>query len=155
MPREIWPARLDFPKWVTHDIMNADGAVKTSGGNRMVRPAQQRRRTRTKLAALLLVAPASLALAAEDGSTLYTRYCAQCHDSAGRAPPRDVLAQRPKAEILRSLEGGLMREQGEKRTPEERELLAAFLVGENPAAAVAAENAAEDGAVLDSPPIRW
>ena len=82
------------------------------------------------IAVLPLVALAGQAVLAEDGVALYAQHCARCHDSAvGRAPSREELAQMSKEDILRALEGGSMRAQGARRTPEEREMLAAFQIG--------------------------
>ena len=69
-------------------------------------------------------------VAAQDGATVYKKYCAACHDSgAERAPNREALRQMPPERILLSLESGVMVIHGSFRTGGERRALAEFLSG--------------------------
>lgn len=76
------------------------------------------------LPALLL-----LAFAAPDGAAIFQSKCANCHQTGSetRAPLPAALNAMPHARILRSLESGVMKEQGALLSPEERLSVAAFL----------------------------
>jgi polyvinyl alcohol dehydrogenase (cytochrome) len=96
-----------------------------------------------KLCSGLMMAVLMSPALAEDGAALYTKYCAQCHDSgAARIPPRSALRELPREQILRSLESGSMRAQGNLRTVSERSAIADFLAAQaGNASAVAAIDA--------------
>jgi polyvinyl alcohol dehydrogenase (cytochrome) len=71
--------------------------------------------------------------AAEDGRKVYQEHCAQCHESgAVRIPPQSALRQHTSAGILRTLEAGVMKQQGASLTPEQRQAVAQWLGGSTP-----------------------
>ena len=73
---------------------------------------------------LLLIGPAI----ADDGASLYAKYCAACHDHpSARIPSRASLNLLTKDRILQALQTGSMRIQGADRTADERQAIAAFL----------------------------
>jgi polyvinyl alcohol dehydrogenase (cytochrome) len=76
--------------------------------------------------ALFIIACAALA---DDGATLFEKYCSVCHrpDSATRAPLRDALARMPRHTIVAALETGSMKTQGAALTASERRTVAEFL----------------------------
>jgi polyvinyl alcohol dehydrogenase (cytochrome) len=65
--------------------------------------------------------------AAQDGAALYTQHCATCHDAATRAPSRQVLGLLAPDRIVASLTSGLMRQQGEALSAEQRLAIARHL----------------------------
>lgn len=81
------------------------------------------------LLGLLIAAPALAANGSTpEGPALYRQHCAQCHDhGVGRAPPRSTLEMLSQQQILRTLESGVMRDMGARRTPQERLALAQYL----------------------------
>ena len=86
--------------------------------------------------ALLMLALSGVAantLAPEDrarAASLYRQNCAMCHDQPGSgAPNRAALKGRSPDAILKSLQTGLMREQGKALKPLERQLVANYLGG--------------------------
>lgn len=64
-----------------------------------------------------------------DGAEIFKRQCALCHraGSGTRAPAPDVLRELPQANILRALQDGLMRDQGDLLNEAEREAVARYL----------------------------
>jgi polyvinyl alcohol dehydrogenase (cytochrome) len=71
--------------------------------------------------------------AAEDGPKVYQEHCALCHESGAiRIPPQSVLRQHTSAGILRTLEAGVMKQQGAGLTPEQRKAVAQWLGGSTP-----------------------
>jgi polyvinyl alcohol dehydrogenase (cytochrome) len=66
-----------------------------------------------------------------DGSAIFLRECASCHNGAAdsRAPAREVLAQRSPEAILVALTAGSMRPQGSRISGSERRAVAEFLSG--------------------------
>jgi polyvinyl alcohol dehydrogenase (cytochrome) len=68
----------------------------------------------------------------QDGAALYTRHCAECHESTSgdiRAPGRSVLMKMPPEEILLSMESGTMASFGRGRSAAERRAIAEYLAG--------------------------
>jgi polyvinyl alcohol dehydrogenase (cytochrome) len=81
---------------------------------------------------LVLLGALSCAHAADSGgSALYKQHCAACHDVSGqtRAPGPAALRQMSPDNIVRTLETGLMKEQGAALTAAERRTVAEFLTG--------------------------
>jgi polyvinyl alcohol dehydrogenase (cytochrome) len=70
-----------------------------------------------------------LALAAPDGAAIFQSKCVSCHQlgSETRAPLPVVLQTMPRPAILKSLESGVMKEQGAALSAEERLAVAAYL----------------------------
>src|SRR3954466_12680480 len=87
------------------------------------------------IAALIALAAVALAKAAEpqapDGSAIFARNCASCHDGAegSRAPAPDVLKRRSPEAILSALTAGAMRPQGGRLSGAERRAVAEHLSG--------------------------
>src|SRR5438270_8319661 len=87
------------------------------------------------IAALIALAGVALAKAAEpqapDGSAIFARNCASCHDGAegSRAPSPDVLKRRSPEAILSALTAGGMRPQGGRLSGAERRAVAEYLSG--------------------------
>src|SRR5581483_2504821 len=74
----------------------------------------------------------AVAFAAEpDGAALYKTRCSMCHDSSGttRAPAPSALRQMSPENIVKSLESGMMKEQGATMSVDERRVVAEFLTG--------------------------
>ena len=72
----------------------------------------------------MLAAP----LAAQTGEQVYKESCAQCHDTgADRTPPRAFLTMLTRESIVRSLDSGVMAQQGRPLSREARTAVAAFL----------------------------
>jgi polyvinyl alcohol dehydrogenase (cytochrome) len=64
----------------------------------------------------------------QEGSELYSRYCASCHDgSVARAPVRSALAKLPAEAIRSALTTGSMSQQGAQLSSTQREQVVAFL----------------------------
>jgi polyvinyl alcohol dehydrogenase (cytochrome) len=86
----------------------------------------------------------TLAWAADpDGSALYKQHCAACHEVSGqtRAPAPTALRQMSPENIIRSLESGLMKDQGATLSAAERRTIAEFLTAKTVGAASAPANA--------------
>jgi len=68
---------------------------------------------------------------AQDGSALYQKYCATCHQNATDqgAPSRDVIAKMSPEQILEVLEKGPMKAQAAERSRAQRRALAEYLSG--------------------------
>jgi len=67
-------------------------------------------------------------LLAQDGAALYKQHCAACHEApAGRVPPVSALRAMSTALILRALETGTMKTQGDGLSSNERVALALYL----------------------------
>lgn len=67
---------------------------------------------------------------AQDGSAVYSRYCASCHDEPhGRTPDVSTMRSMSATAILRALETGAMREKAKDLTAQERQAVAAYLSG--------------------------
>src|SRR5580700_11179121 len=64
-----------------------------------------------------------------DGAEIFKRQCALCHQAGTgtRAPAPDVLRQLPQSNILRALQDGPMRDQGDLLNEAEREAVARYL----------------------------
>jgi polyvinyl alcohol dehydrogenase (cytochrome) len=64
-----------------------------------------------------------------DGAEIFKRQCTLCHrtESGTRAPAPEVLRQLPQSNILRALQDGAMRDQGDLLNEAEREAVARFL----------------------------
>src|SRR5271170_1394699 len=73
----------------------------------------------------------ALSLAQPDGAALYKQRCAMCHDRSAetRAPAPSALRQMSAGNIVRSLESGLMKDQGAALTAAEKLGVAEFLTG--------------------------
>jgi polyvinyl alcohol dehydrogenase (cytochrome) len=72
------------------------------------------------------------ARARQDGAALYTRHCAQCHESTSgniRAPGRGVLMKMAPEEILLSMESGTMASFARERSAAERRAIAEYIAG--------------------------
>ena len=69
-----------------------------------------------------------LSAAPVSGEAVYKQRCAGCHDSgSGRVPPRDELKKLRVAQILRTLDFGVMNNIATKLRQEEREAVAGYL----------------------------
>src|SRR5512138_1868598 len=84
----------------------------------------------------LLVAPLALFLfqplpvAAQDGSALYARDCAACHDSGvDRAPSRDALRNMTAERVLAAMESGAMISMASRANGAERRAIAQYVTG--------------------------
>ena len=66
---------------------------------------------------------------AQEGSQVYISHCIECHSpaSASHAPSREALSQIPWQDILKTLETGAMKVQGQNLTQEERVAAARYL----------------------------
>jgi polyvinyl alcohol dehydrogenase (cytochrome) len=97
---------------------------------------------------LALALSAADALAQPSGAELYTRACAQCHDSSDtqmRAPKRDVMRAMTPEAILRALQAGTMRPFAQQLSAAEQEAVAVHLAGRGFAQQAAAVASAGDG----------
>jgi polyvinyl alcohol dehydrogenase (cytochrome) len=85
----------------------------------------------TKPAVLFLIASSMCILHAQDAPTLYKAHCSACHDRSAetRAPNPTALAQMSPENIIRSLESGLMKDQGATLSSSQKQALAEFLTG--------------------------
>jgi polyvinyl alcohol dehydrogenase (cytochrome) len=90
----------------------------------------------------LLGAPPALAQE-PDGPTLYKVFCAKCHDVSGpnRAPSPAAMRMMSPENVVRALESGRMKEQGEVLTPAQKRTIAEFLTGKRVGEAGPAGNA--------------
>ena len=82
--------------------------------------------------ALLVLSTSFPAFAADsDGAVLYKQRCAMCHEISAetRAPAPPALRRMSPENIVRSLESGLMKEQGATLTAAQRRTVAEFLTG--------------------------
>jgi polyvinyl alcohol dehydrogenase (cytochrome) len=77
----------------------------------------------------ILIASSAGALWAADGPAIYQDRCAMCHDRSveTRAPALPALRQMSAENIVRSLESGLMKQQGSALSAGEKKLVAEFL----------------------------
>jgi polyvinyl alcohol dehydrogenase (cytochrome) len=68
---------------------------------------------------------------AQDGASLYERYCATCHQNAADegVPTREVFQKMSPEQILQVLEKGAMRAQAAERSRAQRRVLAEYLSG--------------------------
>ena len=82
--------------------------------------------------ALILAVSASWAESPQ-GADIFERKCATCHraNSGTRAPLPEVLRQMPRDSILRVLESGAMKPQGDLLSAPERAAVAEYLAGSN------------------------
>jgi polyvinyl alcohol dehydrogenase (cytochrome) len=82
--------------------------------------------------------------AAPDGAALYKQRCAMCHDRSGetRAPAPAALRQMSPGNIVRSLESGIMKDQGAGLSAAEKLGVAEFLTGKSSTPAARAANCA-------------
>ena len=78
---------------------------------------------------LLMAACASVYAADADGAAIYKQHCAMCHDrsSETRAPAPAALRQMAPEGVVKSLESGLMKQQGAMLSPAQRVAVAEFL----------------------------
>src|SRR5579859_1320245 len=86
--------------------------------------------TRAWLVTLMFALPLPLYSAqVPDGAEIFKRQCAVCHrpDSGTRAPAPAVLRELPQENILRALQDGAMRDQGDLLNEAEREAVARYL----------------------------
>ena len=81
------------------------------------------------IALILLPFPLLRASEIPNGAEIFKRQCALCHQagSASRAPSPEVLRQLPQSSILRALQDGIMRDQGDLLNEAEREAVARYL----------------------------
>jgi len=81
------------------------------------------------LLVILVAVSSGWAFQNPDGAAIFQQHCDVCHrkGSGTRAPSPEVLQQMSRDSIIQALETGVMREQGAKLTPTEREAVAAFL----------------------------
>jgi polyvinyl alcohol dehydrogenase (cytochrome) len=81
--------------------------------------------------ALLLGGPWIVAAQTPDGSAIFARNCASCHDGVegSRAPSPDLLKRRSPEAILAALTAGGMRPQGGRLSGAERRAVAEYLSG--------------------------
>jgi len=78
----------------------------------------------------ILVLTACAAAVAQDGSAVYQKHCAQCHDKGlGRAPQLLALSLLTPEHALAALTTGKMAEQGKALTPAEARAVAMFVTG--------------------------
>ena len=77
----------------------------------------------------LAVGIAAFSCFAQEGSQVYISHCIECHSpaSASHAPSQEALSQIPWQDILKTLETGAMKVQGQNLTPEERVAAARYL----------------------------
>jgi len=79
----------------------------------------------------LLILPASSWAADPDGNDLYKQHCAACHDASGatRAPAPAALKLMSPENIVKTLESGVMKDQGASLNAIEKQKVAEFLTG--------------------------
>ena len=88
--------------------------------------------------ACALAGASALALAAEpDGPAIYKQRCAICHDKSSetRAPAPTAMRLMSPENVVRSLESGLMKDQGAAMTASERRTIAEYLTAKSIGAA--------------------
>lgn len=91
----------------------------------------------------IVVLAACCAALAEDGSAVYQKHCAQCHDKGvGRAPQLLALSVLTPEQVLASLTTGKMAEQGKAITEAESRSVAMFVTGKS----FGSEDASKQGA---------
>ena len=79
---------------------------------------------------LWLLGMASIAVAAPpDGSALYAKHCAICHETLAVIQNHVALKSMPPEYIVRALTSGVMRKQGAGLTKEDRAAIATYLAG--------------------------
>ena len=80
--------------------------------------------------AILLLASLGMALG-QEGAVVYGRHCSTCHEAkvAARVPGRKELEKLPAERIVRSLTTGMMRQQGEELSRQQRFAVAEYLTG--------------------------
>jgi polyvinyl alcohol dehydrogenase (cytochrome) len=80
--------------------------------------------------AILLVASLGMAWG-QEGAVVYGRHCSTCHEAkvAARVPGRKELEKLPAERIVRSLTSGMMRQQGEGLSRQQRFAVAEYLTG--------------------------
>jgi polyvinyl alcohol dehydrogenase (cytochrome) len=88
----------------------------------------------------LLVLPAKSWATDPDGGDLYKQHCGSCHDASGatRAPAPAALKLMSPENIVKTLESGVMKDQGASLTAIEKQKVAEFLTGKVIGAARAA-----------------
>jgi polyvinyl alcohol dehydrogenase (cytochrome) len=92
---------------------------------------------------LSLLALCACTVFAQDGAAIYKKRCAGCHDApAGRTPPSSSLRTISAEQILRSLEGGVMKAQAEGLRSAERHAVMVYLTSSAPKAAAALASSA-------------
>jgi polyvinyl alcohol dehydrogenase (cytochrome) len=102
--------------------------------------------------ALLLGGPRIVAAQTPDGSAIFARNCASCHDGVegSRAPSPDVLKRRSPEAILSALTAGGMRPQGGRLSGAERRAVAEYLSGRALGSDI---TGAKIGRCTESPPL--
>src|SRR5690242_8043488 len=77
----------------------------------------------------VLLGSATAAGQATDGAALFDQHCTACHrpDSGTRAPLPAVLREMPRESILRALNTGNMRDQGDQLNDAEKISIATYL----------------------------
>ena len=96
---------------------------------------------RIGFAALALAATTAFSAQAQttapDGQAIFKARCAGCHDQVGgRAPNRADLAQRPAADIVAALSGGIMTQMAQGLSDADKQAVAAYLTTPEAASAV-------------------
>ena len=92
---------------------------------------------------------------APNGETLYNVRCKSCHEPAqGRAPGRDQLRFRPKAEIVSAMTDGAMQAMALGLTPDDHAAIADFLTGGGGGVGRAATLETKDTPCASKPPIQ-
>ncbi len=83
------------------------------------------------LARLLLLLSTIQPMCAQDGASLYRRFCAACHESGAieRAPIRSHLSEMSAERILGSMESGVMFNQARPLASNQRDAVAEYLAG--------------------------
>jgi polyvinyl alcohol dehydrogenase (cytochrome) len=96
----------------------------------------------------LLVLPVRSWAADADGGDLYKRHCGACHDASGgtRAPAPAALKLMSPENIVKTLESGVMKDQGASLSAIEKQKIAEFLTGK----AIGAERVVTAGICKDA-----
>src|SRR5688572_12327250 len=101
----------------------------------MSQPTRPTRPTRLTLAfviAIIAAAPGAARAQDVDGSALYKRHCATCHDAGvNRAPQLDAMRTMPAERMLATMETGTMISMVTSRTAPERRAIAEFVSGKS------------------------
>jgi polyvinyl alcohol dehydrogenase (cytochrome) len=80
----------------------------------------------------------------EEGQAIYLSRCAACHDHPReQIPPKAVLSAKPKDRIVQALTVGVMQPMGAGLTPNQIDVLVAYLAGDRPV----------DGSSMESAPV--